>query len=70
MPAPVEVTYDDGATASQVIPVDVWLAGERSTTLTFPPGDVARVDIDPDAYLPDIDRTNNEWDPPTAGANR
>ena len=70
MPALVEVTYDDGATASQVIPVDVWLAGERSTTLTFPPGDVARVEIDPHAYLPDIDRTNNAWDAPTAGANR
>lgn len=61
MPAPVEVTYESGAVASQVIPVDVWLSGERSTSISFAPGDVSRVEIDPEAYLPDIDRTNNVW---------
>jgi hypothetical protein len=69
MPALVQVTYEGGATASQVIPVDVWLSGERSTTLTFAPGDVASVEIDPRAYLPDIDRTNNDWNAQTSAAS-
>lgn len=61
MPVQVELTYENGATASQVIPADVWLSGERRTTASFPPGDVASVELDPGEYLPDIDRTNNDW---------
>ena len=63
MPATVQVTYEDGRTAEQTVPVDVWLAGERETTLVFESGDVARVEIDPGQFFPDVDRENNVWPP-------
>jgi hypothetical protein len=59
MPAPVEVTYADGRTERQTVPVSVWLGGARSTTLTFPAGSVTRVAIDPEGMLPDVDPRNN-----------
>jgi hypothetical protein len=61
MPADVRITYDDGMTIEQRIPVDVWLEGETSITLEFAGGRVAAVEIDPERFLPDVDRTNNVW---------
>ena len=61
MPAIVRVTYEDGSSSDKTIPVDVWLGGAKETTLTFDPGTVKRVDIDPAGYLPDVDRENNAW---------
>ncbi len=61
MPVPVAITYADGRTEQRTIPVATWLAGRTETTIAFPPGVVARVDLDPAMYLPDVDRTNNVW---------
>jgi aminopeptidase N len=61
MPATLRVTYDTGKTAEQVIPVDVWLNGERQATASFEPGTVIRVEIDPETFFPDVDRSNNVW---------
>jgi hypothetical protein len=61
MPIPIRATYADGSTHSHRVPVDVWLEGHRSTTVTLPPGDVTHVEIDPDKVLPDVDRSNNSW---------
>ena len=61
MPAPVRVTYEDGHTAEQVVPVETWLNGEREAILTFNPGAVTRVEIDPGRFFPDVDRENNVW---------
>lgn len=61
MPADVRVTYEDGMMIEQRISVDVWLEGERSITLEFAEGTVYMVEIDPEGYLPDVDRTNNVW---------
>ncbi len=61
MPMPVRVTYEGGQTAQQTVDVDVWLEGSRETTLTFDPGTITMVEIDPEGYFPDIDRTNNVW---------
>lgn len=61
MPTPVRVTYEDGRMAEQVVPVATWLNGEREATLTFDPGAVTRVEIDPDQFFPDVDRENNVW---------
>ena len=69
MPATVRVTYDTGMMADQEIDVDVWLSGERSVELQFQGGGVERVEIDPDWYLPDIDRTNNVWEAGSAAAS-
>lgn len=58
-PTPVRVTYRDGTTADEWIPVSTWLGGARGATVTFPPGDIERAEIDPDRFLPDVDRSNN-----------
>jgi peptidase M1-like protein len=60
-PVLLQATYADGSTRDVVIPVDAWLAGARSQTATFDPGDVVRVEIDPGKFLPDVDRANNVW---------
>ena len=62
MPTLVRVTYNDGFVAEKAVPVETWLAGARETTLAFDPGSVARVEIDPDKYLPDVNRENNVWE--------
>ncbi|MFQ5570834.1 MAG: M1 family metallopeptidase [Rhodothermales bacterium] len=61
MPVSVRITYEDGRTAEKVVPVDVWLSGARETTVTFEPGAVAQVEIDPGQFFPDVDRENNVW---------
>ena len=61
MPAPVVVTYANGRTARQTVPVQTWLSGETTATLTYPGGDVTRVEIDPPGMLPDADLSNNVW---------
>ncbi|HUF11348.1 MAG TPA: M1 family metallopeptidase [Rhodothermales bacterium] len=62
MPAPVTVTYADGRQESERLGVEPWLEGARETSLTFPPGQVAKVEIDPEGFLPDVDRSNNVWE--------
>lgn len=61
MPVFIAVTYADGSTRTARIPVDVWLEGRREATATLPGGTVTRVEIDPEQYLPDVDRDNNVW---------
>ncbi len=61
MPTSVRVTYTDGRTVEQTIPVSTWLSGERAVTLTFEPGSAERVEIDPEGVLPDVNRSNNVW---------
>lgn len=60
-PAPVRVTYGDGTTQEVWMPVEPWLEGARSQTVRFPAGTVTRVEIDPDRFLPDVQRSNNRW---------
>ena len=68
MPAPVRVTYTDGRTEDQTVPVATWLAGATTATLRFAPGEVARVEVDPDSFVPDVDRTDNVFPAETAPA--
>ena len=58
-PAPVVVTYADGRTERQTVPVGTWLGGATEATLTFPAGRVARVEIDPEGFVLDADLSNN-----------
>jgi aminopeptidase N len=60
MPVRLAITRAGGQTERREIPVEVWLAGVRSTTVTVP-GGVTRVEIDPEQYFPDLDRANNVW---------
>ena len=62
MPVRLTLTLENGEVRQESIGVDVWLAGERTTTLTVRlRSPVVRVEIDPERNFPDTDRTNNVW---------
>lgn len=66
MPARVTITRENGETQSIEVPVETWLEGTRTATLTLPRGasPVIRVEIDAENAFPDIDRENNVWTRP------
>jgi hypothetical protein len=62
MPARLVVTRQDGSTERREVPVETWLRGARTATVTVPGGSpVVRVEIDPVRAFPDVDRANNVW---------
>ena len=61
MPALVRVTYGDGRTADGRVEVATWLGGATEATVTFPAGEVVRVELDPEGYVFDADPTNDLW---------
>ncbi len=71
MPLPVllRVTYADGSTVERTLPVDPWLQGQRRATAQLRPGTVQRVEIDPERYYPDVNRSNNTWTASSASNN-
>jgi hypothetical protein len=60
MPARLLITRADGSSERREVPVERWLSGARTATVTVP-GTVTRVEIDPELVFPDINRTNNVW---------
>ena len=62
-PAFVTATYADGRTAQAQVPVETWLSGATTATVTFPPGALSQITLDPDGYLVDVDQTNDVWRP-------
>jgi hypothetical protein len=66
MPARLVITRANGQTERREIPVETWLGGARSATVTLPAGgsEVTKVEIDPEQWFADTDRSNNVW---TAG---
>ncbi len=61
MPAPVRVTYSSGRTVDRRVEVTEWLEGRTESVLRFPPGEITRIEIDPDGYTLDADRSDNVW---------
>lgn len=64
MPVRLAVTRADGSVERVSVPVDVWLAGARTTRVrvrSVPA--ITRVEIDPENAFPDVDRTNQVWTP-------
>jgi hypothetical protein len=62
MPVYVAITREGGAVQRVELPVDPWLAGERRQTLRVASAPViTRVEIDPEAKLPDVERRNQVW---------
>lgn len=62
MPVRLAVTLDNGQIVHREIPVDRWLDGARTASITIPTGGrVLRVEIDPERAFPDVDRENNDW---------
>lgn len=67
MPVELHIELADGSTTVvDVWPVNVW-AGTREVTRFIPLDGTARsVQLDPEAWYPDVDRTNNAWERPGA----
>ncbi len=64
-PAPVLVQVEtaSGTTLDREITVERWLGGDTEVEIRVPAaaGPVVRVVVDPQAVLPDVDRSNNVW---------
>ncbi len=63
MPVPLTITFADGRTEKHTVPVEHWLEGHRSATLTVGSGAVTQIEIDADMAFPDVNRQNNVWRP-------
>jgi Peptidase family M1 domain len=62
MPVMLAVTRANGRVERVEVPVDVWLAGARRYVVRVPRGsEVTRLEIDPEALFPDVDRANQSW---------
>jgi hypothetical protein len=63
MPARLVITRENGQTERREVPVETWLGGARTATVTVPAGGspVVKVEIDPEQQFPDTDRANNVW---------
>ena len=62
MPVRLAITFADGTMERVEIPVETWLVGARTASVTVAaPAAVTRVEIDPEAGFPDLDRSNNVW---------
>jgi hypothetical protein len=59
---------DDGSTQRVRLPVEIWGLRDRYTALIPGPRKVNSVVIDPDAWYPDVDRSNNRWPAAAPGA--
>jgi hypothetical protein len=62
MPVHLVVTRNDGAVQQIMLPVYLWLGGERRKTVRIArePG-VKNIEIDPKRDFPDVDRSNQAW---------
>ena len=71
MPARLTITMANGDTLQREVPVETWLAGTRTATVTVPTGrQVVRVEIDARGEFPDVARKNNVWTPEAAALPR
>ena len=61
-PVPIRVTYADGTIVEETVLVDEWLSDKVETKVYFESGTVTRVEIDPEKFLPNVDRSNNVWE--------
>lgn len=61
VPVMLRATYADGTTVDRTVGVDAWMDGARTVEVRLPAGTVTRVDLNPDAYLPDVNPVNNDW---------
>lgn len=63
MPVLVRITGADGASRDLHLPVEGWEKGDTWTFRVPTAGPLRSVVLDPDHVLPDIDRSNNSWNP-------
>jgi len=62
-PTTVRIRTSSGNSILEEVPVEHWLAGNTTYEISVPAdaGRVTRVDLDPDGYVPDVDRQNDFW---------
>ncbi|HYE58763.1 MAG TPA: M1 family metallopeptidase, partial [Rhodothermales bacterium] len=60
MPVRLRITYAGGRTEAREIPVERWLGGATEARITVP-GRAERVEIDPERWFPEVERSNNVW---------
>lgn len=61
MPVQLHITYEGGDSKVIRLPVEVWRSGPCYTYHVEAHDLVQRAELDPDRYLPDINRQNNVW---------
>lgn len=61
MPVLIEITFEDGTTERQMLPVEIWQRGDTWNHLIKTTKAVTSVVIDPDKILPDINLGNDNW---------
>ena len=62
MPVRLRIRFADGDVRREEIPVETWLNGATRAEVTVPGGhEVVGVEIDPEFFFPDADRSNNNW---------
>lgn len=62
MPATLTITRANGETLTREIPVETWLSGATTATVTVPAGaPVKQVELDAARAYPDVNRGNNVW---------
>jgi hypothetical protein len=62
MPAVLTVTFADGSSMKEQIPVEEWLSGKtRASVFVSGTRKVVKVELDMDQEYPDVDRANNTW---------
>jgi hypothetical protein len=66
MPARLTITREDGTVQGLEVPVETWLEGLRTATVTLPgaASPIIRVEIDAENAFPDVARDNNVWTRP------
>ena len=63
MPVRLKMTRSDGSVARLVLPVDGWMGGSRRQVVRVAARPaVTKVEIDPEGFFPDMDRTNQLWE--------
>src|SRR5690606_34452881 len=60
LPLVAEVTYEGGATERVRVPVEAFFLRDTAT-VGVTGGTVSAVTLDPDGFLPDVDRANDRW---------
>ena len=64
MPLPLLIEYEDGETEELMLPADLWRSDHRMTsTMLIRPKAIARVTLDPNDEIADVDRSDNIYPP-------
>ena len=62
MPVEIKITFADGSTTRERLPVDIWNTGDTFQLLLQYDQPIKELRLDPDGWLPDVERRNNVWE--------